>query len=46
MTRVTHLIPAKDSGDLIVCDASGIVQRLIQVGDFLCFRPNSIERNL
>jgi len=46
MTRVRHIIPVIDSGTFVVCEAGNIVQKLIQVGDFLCFRPNSIERNL
>ncbi|KAK3919885.1 Halomucin [Frankliniella fusca] len=45
-TRIGHIIPVKDSGDFIVCEAKHIVQKLIQAGDFLCYRPNSIERNL
>ncbi|KAK3931220.1 Rho GTPase-activating protein 45 [Frankliniella fusca] len=35
-TRIGHIIPVKDSGDFIVCEAKHIVQKLIQAGDFLC----------
>lgn len=45
-TRISHIIPVIDCGDIVVCEAKDIVQKLIQVGDFLCFPPNTIERNL
>ncbi|KAK3911659.1 Halomucin [Frankliniella fusca] len=45
-TRIRHIIPVEDSGECIVTEARNIIQKLIQIGDFLCFRPNSIERNL
>jgi len=46
MTRISHIIPVRSSVEIVVCKPRDIVQKLIQVGDFLCFPPNPIERNL
>ncbi|KAE8740268.1 hypothetical protein FOCC_FOCC014229 [Frankliniella occidentalis] len=46
MTRLVHIIPAAATEEIIVCGARDIIQKLIQVGGYLCFPPNSIEKNL
>lgn len=44
MPRLVNIIPVEASGEFIVCGARDIIQKLIQVGDYLCFPPNSIEK--
>lgn len=44
--RVKHIIPVKDSEEIVACDWKCLQRKLIQVGSYLCYRPNTIERNL
>ncbi|KAK3932924.1 LOW QUALITY PROTEIN: Ribose-phosphate pyrophosphokinase [Frankliniella fusca] len=46
LTRIGHIIPVENSADIIVCEVGDIIRKFIKVGDYLCCRPNSIERNL
>lgn len=45
-TRVKHIIPVEPTEELKVCDVYDLQKKLIQVGDYLCVRPNAVERNL
>lgn len=44
--RIKHIIPVEDTDGIAVCEVKDIKQKVIQVGDFLCIRPNKIEGNL
>ena len=45
-TRVKHIIPVEHTEEFKVCNVCELHQKLIQVEDYLCVRPNAVERNL
>lgn len=45
-TRVKHIVPVLDSTEIVACKVASITEKLIQIGEFLCARPNVIENNL
>ena len=45
-TRVKHTIHVEHTKEFKVCNVCELHQKLIQVGDYLCVRPNAVERNL
>ena len=46
LVRVKHIIPVEDTNEIVACYVKDVVQKLIQVGNYLCIRPNTIEKNL
>ena len=46
LIRLKHIIPVEPTEEIICCDVHDIKRKLIQVGSFLCERPNVVERNL